>query len=245
MSSPVLRLTVRGVLARKFRVLLTAFAIVLGVAFVSGAFMLTDSVKGAINGLFDELQGEVDLEVRARIAFGDEATAQRDPVPTTLVDTIAAVDGVRTVEVNILRQATIIKTNGKPLQTSGPSFGIAWYGTAGLDGRLILEGREARGPGEVAIDKKSAERAGYAIGETVPIVGPQGSGEFTRDEFRLRTSLFECSQTFRTRTRIGHAQTRTSLRKPERHRQTGFTESEYQYVFVPIVHIALSQFQGR
>jgi hypothetical protein len=43
MSSPVVRLTIRGVLARKFRVLLTAFAIVLGVAFVSGAFMLTDS----------------------------------------------------------------------------------------------------------------------------------------------------------------------------------------------------------
>jgi putative ABC transport system permease protein len=179
MSSPVVRLTIRGVLARKFRVLLTAFAIVLGVAFVSGAFMLTDSVKGAINGLFDELQGDVDLEVRARIAFGDEATAQRDPVPDSLVADIAKVEGVRTVEVNILRQATIIKKNGKPLQTSGPSFGIAWYGTEGLDGRLVLEGREARGAGEVAIDKKSAERAGYALGETVPIVGPNGSADFT------------------------------------------------------------------
>lgn len=179
MASPVLRLTVRGVLARKFRVLLTAFAIILGVAFVSGAFMLTDSVKGAINGLFAELQGEVDLEVRSKIAFGDEATAQRDPVPDSLVAGIKSVSGVDTVEINILRQATIIKKNGKPLQTSGPSFGIAWYGTEGLDGRLVLEGREARGAGEVAIDKKSSERAGYVIGETVPIVGPNGSGDFT------------------------------------------------------------------
>ena len=180
MASPVVRLTVRGVLARKFRVLLTAFAIILGVAFVSGAFMLTDSVKGAINGLFAELQGDVDLEVRTRIAFGDEASAQRDPVPDSLIAAIEQVDGVRVVEVNILRQATIIKKNGKPLQTSGPSFGIAWYGSEGLDGRLVLEGREARGPGEVAIDKKSAERAGYSIGETVPIVGPSG-----RDDFEL------------------------------------------------------------
>ena len=178
MRSPVVRLTIRGVLARKFRVLLTAFAIVLGVSFVSGAFMLTDSVKGAINGLFDELQGDVDLEVRATIAFGDEATAQRDPVPGSLADVISAVEGVEAVEINILRQATIIKKNGKPLQTSGPSFGIAWYGTNGLDGRLVLEGREAQGAGEVAIDKKSAERAGYSIGETVPIVGPNGSDEF-------------------------------------------------------------------
>jgi putative ABC transport system permease protein len=179
MSSPVVRLTVRGVLARKFRVLRTVFAIVLGVAFVSGAFMLTDSVKVAINGLFDELQGDVDLEVRARIAFGDEASARRDPVPDSLVADIATVEGVRSVEVNIQRQATIIKKNGKPLRTSGPSFGIAWYGTEGLDGRLVLEGREARGAGEVAIDKKSAERAGYKLGETVPIVGPNGSVAFT------------------------------------------------------------------
>ena len=48
MSSPVVRLTLRGVLARKFRILLTILAVVSGVAFVSGAFILTDSVKGAI-----------------------------------------------------------------------------------------------------------------------------------------------------------------------------------------------------
>ena len=71
MASPVVRLTLRGVLARKFRVLLTGFAIILGVAFVSGAFILTDSVKGAINGLFTELQGDIDLAVRSTIAFGD------------------------------------------------------------------------------------------------------------------------------------------------------------------------------
>ena len=124
MASPVVRLTVRGVLARKFRVLLTAFAIILGVAFVSGAFMLTDSVKGAINGLFRELQGDVDLEVRSKIAFGDEATAQRDPVPDSIAELVRSVPGVERTEMNIIRLATIIKADGKPLRTSGPAFGI-------------------------------------------------------------------------------------------------------------------------
>lgn len=119
MTSPVVRLTLRGVLARKFRILLTILAVVSGVAFVSGAFILTDSVKSAINNLFVELRGEVDLEIRTEIAFGDSARAERDPVAVSLMKDVAAIDGVRLVEVNLLRQATIIKPDGEPLQTSG------------------------------------------------------------------------------------------------------------------------------
>ena len=168
----------RGVVARKFRILLTVFAIVSGVAFVSGAFMLTDSVKTAINSLFEELRGDIALEVRTPIAFGDEARAERDTVPAALVSGIAAVPGVSSVELNIERESTIVKPNGKPLKTSGPAFGISWLGQNGLDGRTILAGREARGPNEVAIDRVSAKRAGYVLGDTVTLVGPTGKQEF-------------------------------------------------------------------
>ena len=179
MSSPVVRLTLRGVLARKFRILLTILAVVSGVAFVSGAFILTDSVKSAINNLFVELRGEVDLEIRTKIAFGDSARAERDPVDISLMKDIAALDGVRLVEANLLRQATIIKSNGEPLQTSGPAFGISWTGPDGLDGRTLLEGVLPTESGKVAIDKASAKRAGYVVGDKVTLVGPIGKGEFT------------------------------------------------------------------
>jgi putative ABC transport system permease protein len=179
MTSPVVRLTLRGVLARKFRILLTILAVVSGVAFVSGAFILTDSVKGAINNLFVELRGEVDLEIRTEIAFGDSARAERDPVDISLMKDIAALDGVGLVEANLLRQATIIKSDGEPLQTSGPAFGISWTGPDGLDGRTLLEGVVPTKSGEVAIDKASAKRAGYVLGDKVTLVGPIGKGEFT------------------------------------------------------------------
>ena len=165
-------------MARKFRILLTILAVVSGVAFVSGAFILTDSVKVAINNLFVELRGEVDLEIRTTIAFGDSARAQRDPVPISLMSDIQNVDGVRLVEANLLRESTIIKENGEPLQTSGPAFGISWNGPDGLDGRTLLEGSIPLGADEVAIDKSSAKRAGYKLGDLVTIVGPSGKGEF-------------------------------------------------------------------
>ncbi|MTA27784.1 MAG: FtsX-like permease family protein [Actinobacteria bacterium] len=178
MAAPVTRLTIRGVIARKWRIFLTILAVVSGVAFVSGAFVLTDSVKKSINDLFATLSEGIDLEVRTSIAFGDEATAERDPVSVELIDQISAVEGVRLAEGNLLRAATVIKSDGEPLRTSGPAFGIAWVGPDGLDGRTMVEGRPATGPGEVTLDKSSARRAGYEVGDTVTIVGPTGKGDF-------------------------------------------------------------------
>ena len=179
MSSPVPRLTLRGVLARKWRVVLTILAVVSGVAFVSGAFVLTDSVKKSIDDLFGTLSEGIDLEVRSTVAFGDPARAQRDPVPFALVDAIQKVPGVDKVEINLIRSATVIKKDGKPLRTTGPSFGIAWVGPDGLDGRTLIEGSFARRAGEMTLDKSSAKRAGYRINDTVTVVGPKGKGLFT------------------------------------------------------------------
>ena len=179
MARPVARLTFRGILARKFRILLTTLAVVSGVAFVSGAFILTDSVKKSINELFDVLSEGIDLEVRSIVVFGDPARADRDPGPNSLVDTIAEVDGVRQAEGNLLRAATVIKSDGEPLATSGPSFGIAWIGPDGLDGRTLIAGRVALTDGEVTLDKSSARRAGHEIGDLITIVGPRGKGDFT------------------------------------------------------------------
>lgn len=179
MAGPVSRLTVRGVLARKFRILLTTLAVVSGVAFVAGAFILTDSVKKSINDLFAVLSEGIDLEVRSTVAFGDPARADRDPIPGELVAIIGSADGVRLAEGNLLRAATVIKSDGQPLATSGPSFGIAWVGPDGLDGRTLLDGRAAVTDGEVTLDKSSARRAGYEIGDLVTIVGPLGKRDFT------------------------------------------------------------------
>lgn len=179
MSSPLPRLTLRGVLARKFRILLTILGVVSGVAFVSGAFILTDSVKSAIGQIFEELRGDIDLEIRSTIAFGDEARAERDPVPVSLIDDIEKIPGVTEVEANFFAVATIIDADGDPLRTSGPAFGISWTGPDGLDGRILLEGRTPQGSNEVAIDKRSVDRARFTLGDEVTIVGPTGKRTFT------------------------------------------------------------------
>ena len=89
------KLTLRSLLARKARIVLTAFSVMVGVAFVSGAFILTDSFEKSFDGLFKELNAGVDFRVRGAVEFGDAASG--DPVPAALADTLAAIPGVAAV----------------------------------------------------------------------------------------------------------------------------------------------------
>jgi putative ABC transport system permease protein len=175
----IAKLTLRGVLARKWRILLTTLAVVSGVAFVSGAFILSDSLKRSFDGLFSDLNEGVDLEVRTKLAFGDASTSPRDPMPESVVDTIAAVEGVAAVEPAVARSVTFIKDDGTALRVNGPSFGIAWSGNESIGGTRLKAGAPPNGPNEVAIDKATADREGWAVGDTVTLQASGGKRDFT------------------------------------------------------------------
>ena len=87
------RATIKGVLARKIRLLLTALAVVLGVTFVSGTYVLTDTLKQSFGSLFSQFAAGTDLVVRSRAPFGDgEGTRERLASP--LVTEVRKVPGV-------------------------------------------------------------------------------------------------------------------------------------------------------
>jgi putative ABC transport system permease protein len=174
----IARLTWRGVLAHKWRMLLTVLAVVSGVAFVSGSFILTDSLRRSFDSLFSEIAEGIDLEVRSSLAFGDAGTSERDPIPLELVDVIAAVPGVATAEGNIQRFVTIIDSDGEAYSTGGaPTFGNSWSPNS-IGGTVLLEGDYPTGPNEMAMDKATSERVGYELGDTVTVVGSAGKRAF-------------------------------------------------------------------
>ena len=70
----MLKATLKGVLAHKVRLLLTALAVVLGVGFVAGTYVLTDTLNATFDNLFDEVTAGVDVSVRAASGFGDETS---------------------------------------------------------------------------------------------------------------------------------------------------------------------------
>src|SRR5580693_4233919 len=87
--------TIRGLLAHKLRLALTGLAIVLGVMFVSGTLILTDTLHNTFSGLFSTVYAHVDFEIRGKAVFtGEGDTAIREPIPASLQKTVSSIPGV-------------------------------------------------------------------------------------------------------------------------------------------------------
>ena len=63
------KVTISGLLAHKLRLALTALAIVLGVTFISGTLVLTDTLHSTFTTLFGHIYQNIDFEVRGKTAL--------------------------------------------------------------------------------------------------------------------------------------------------------------------------------
>jgi putative ABC transport system permease protein len=175
----IITLARRSLRARLGRSIFTGLAIMAGVAFVAGSFVLADSLKGTFDNLIDGLTGEIDLEVRSELTV-DELDAVRDPLPASLVEEVAAVPGVQVAEPGFGRFAQMLDKDGKPVTTQGaPTLGVSWDPDSGLSGVVLKDGRAPRSVDEVAIDKATADRVGYEVGDTIRVVLTNGQENFT------------------------------------------------------------------
>src|SRR4051794_13230593 len=112
------KLTIKNVLAHKLRLALTASAIVLGVGFVSGTFVLGDTIKHTFNQLFRDIQSGKDAVVTGKPAFttsGFEAELD-EPVPIATLDQVRAVPGVRNAEGTVAGVAFVVDKNGEAIK---------------------------------------------------------------------------------------------------------------------------------
>ncbi|HEY3672913.1 MAG TPA: FtsX-like permease family protein [Acidimicrobiia bacterium] len=159
--------TIRGLFARKVRLALTALAILMGVAFVSATYVLTDSVKRSFESVFAQTLTGVDLQVQGASALGDGSTPGR--IPDSTVDQVGAVPGVRTAQGFVRTSlAQFVDADGDTIGGGGPpTFGISWVD----DGPLRLtDGHPPDGPGQVAMDAGTAEQHGYHVGDRVRVL---------------------------------------------------------------------------
>ena len=102
------RVTIKGLLAHKLRLALTALAIVLGVTFIAGTFVLTDTLHNTFNTLFGNIYQNIDFQVRGVAQFGSGGTATRNPVPDSLVARVQAVPGVEAADGSVTGYAQYI-----------------------------------------------------------------------------------------------------------------------------------------
>ncbi|GAA2580744.1 ABC transporter permease [Streptomyces tubercidicus] len=175
----MLRTALRNVLAHKARLIMTALAVLLGVAFVSGTLVFGDTTANAFRkAAVASLKG-VAVSVQSLDAGGGERAAGLDgpatpgakpasALDTALVHKIGALPGVAAVRPTVDGRATVAGKDGLPVNTDKGRPSLATNYLPGKDSRTSL--KEGRGPaaeGELALDAQTAEKGGYRIGDNV------------------------------------------------------------------------------
>ena len=174
--------TLRGMTAHKLRLVLTTASIALGVAFLAGTLILTDTMKVAFDQLFGKVSSGTDAVVRQESAYDASAgiALSRAPIPASTLDTVKQVHGVAAAEGAVSGYALLTDTHGKAVTTDGgaPTMGYSMPRDTALRGDIhLLSGHAPRGPHQVAIDASSAEGHDIALGSQIKVLfrGPTES----------------------------------------------------------------------
>src|SRR6266571_5997684 len=168
----ITKVTLRNLAAHKVRLGLTALAVMLGVSFVAGTLIFTQTLQNTFNSLFAQVGKGTDVVVRGSAAFtGQQGETDRRPVPERLLSSVQAVPGVAELLPSVTGYAAVIGRNGKVVANTGPpTIGVAWHAIPDLSPLRLTAGRGPRSPGEVAIDSVTAAKAGYRPGDRVKIL---------------------------------------------------------------------------
>jgi putative ABC transport system permease protein len=175
----MIRIVIQGLLARKLRLVTTALAVTLGVAFMAGTLVLTDTINRTFNDLFANVYQGTDAVVRATAVFnGPQFTGgQRPLVDAGLVPALSRVSGVATAEGVVSGYARLVGKNGKAIgnpAAGAPTLGGNWSASPQLNQFRLVAGHAPRAPDEVVIDKQSAIVGHLSAGDvtTVLVQGP-------------------------------------------------------------------------
>ncbi|MET7968874.1 FtsX-like permease family protein [Micromonospora sp. NPDC005305] len=176
------RATLKSLLARKLRLLLSGLAVVLGVMFVSGAFVLTDTLGRSFDAVFSDAFSDVDVNVagKPKVALSEvEGEQVAAPVPASVVDRVKAVPGVADVQGVVNADgARLIGSNGKVVTSFGPpQLGENWLGESDLV--KLREGRAPQADDEIVVNVALAEAAKVKVGDRVGVLTLAPKKEFT------------------------------------------------------------------
>jgi putative ABC transport system permease protein len=165
---------------------LTALSIVLGVGFVAGTFVLTDTMNKAFSDLFTQASSGSDIIVRAGSAFtpsqagpGGGGGDERAPVPESVLSTVKAVPGVKSAVGSVVGYAQMIDpATGDAIGGVGPpTLGVNWSDTS--TALTLRDGAEPSGPDQVAVDAATAKTNHLSIGDVIRILFEGPPREFT------------------------------------------------------------------
>ncbi len=172
----MLKATLRSFLAHKGRLMLSALAVILSVAFVSGSLIFSDTVTRTFDRLFASTAADVTVnpkeDLSSQVPSGVTAT-----LPASLAARVAKVDGVAAAHVDAaVTNITVVDHKNDPVgpTTGAPTIAKNWYVTDRSPVRLT-SGHAPQGPGEALLDADTARHKHVSVGDTLKVLARPGS----------------------------------------------------------------------
>ncbi|WP_327010783.1 FtsX-like permease family protein [Dactylosporangium sp. NBC_01737] len=168
----MLRATLKSLLARKLRLILSTLAVVLSVMFVSGSLVLTDTLGRTFDNVFSNIYSSTDVQVTAKSETANDASgnpAVALPMPAADVERVAGVAGVRKATGAVfVTGARVVGKNGKIVVSQSGQFGGSWNGED--ETTKLIAGAAPSAADEVVINNGLAKQGKFAVGDAIDVI---------------------------------------------------------------------------
>ena len=170
------RVVVRGFFSRRLRAVLTGIAIALGVALISGTYILTDTINRSFASIFSTSERNRSVVVEPHQGFGANANVQTALISDATLAKVKQVPGVVLAAGEVFTPASLF-ANGKRLNKSGPSF-VSSVVPPRFENFSAVAGRLPSGAGDVAIDQATAQRYSLRVGQSMRVAGQYSTVDY-------------------------------------------------------------------
>jgi putative ABC transport system permease protein len=173
----VTKLALRGIAQRKLRAFVTALAVLLGVAFIAGSYVLTDTINQSFDDIFEEAYAGTDVAISPSTT-GQGEEIDLPPFSAEVLNQVREVDGVEQAAGGIFSTIRFVDEEGEQLSAAfAPEF-VSSVAPEPFETLTYTDGRPPETASEASIDESTADREDLAIGDTLRIAGQAGVKEY-------------------------------------------------------------------
>src|SRR5918997_1547123 len=167
------KVALRGLAQRKLRAFVTMLAVLLGVAFIAGSYVLTDTINRSFDDIFTEAYAGTDVAISPSTT-GQGEEIDLPPFSAEVLNQVREVDGVEQAAGGIFSTIRFVDAEGDPLSHGfAPEF-VSSVAPEPFETLTYTDGRPPENASEASIDESTADREDFAIGDTLRIAGPAG-----------------------------------------------------------------------
>jgi putative ABC transport system permease protein len=167
------KVALRGLAQRKLRAFVTMLAVLLGVAFIAGSYVLTDTINRSFDDIFTEAYAGTDVAISPSTT-GQGEEIDLPPFSAEVLNQVREVDGVEQAAGGIFSTIRFVDEEGEQLSAAfAPEF-VSSVAPEPFETLTYTDGRPPETADEASIDESTADRENFEIGDTLRIAGPAG-----------------------------------------------------------------------